>query len=48
MFTNYSFLFFIAAIVLISQESTGLAVLLSLGLTLTEVYYQWKIRQIKS
>jgi len=46
MFSNYSFLFFIASIVVIAQESTGLALLLASGLTVIEIYYQWRMSRL--
>jgi len=46
MFSNFSFLFFIASIIMIAQESTGLALLLASGLTITEIYYQYKMSRL--
>lgn len=46
MFSNYSFLFFIASIIMIAQESTGLALLLAIGLTACELYYQWRMSRL--
>ena len=46
MFSNYSFLFFIASDVMIAQESVGLALLLAVGLTVTEIYYQWRMSRL--
>jgi len=46
MFSNFSFLFFIASIIVIAQESEGLALLLACGLTAIEIYYQWRMSRL--
>lgn len=46
MFSNYSFIFFIASIIMIAQESVGLAFFLASGLAIIEIYYQWRMARL--